>query len=210
MMYRLLTVLVFFLLFITVQLPAAGDNRIVPVFTEPFITEVNATDCNSFVLLQWKVSNNTLADHYEIQRMDANGTYHTIAILLSDNLKETEQYMYKDKITVRDLQFQYRIKVMLTGGEEQYSSSLMIEPKSVQNKLTKVVYRQSDNTINMYLPGAEAEYVYRFYNIMGKMTKVTSAKTQTIIISDLKRGSYFIEAFQPQTGKRYYGEFRKE
>jgi hypothetical protein len=45
---------------------------------------------------------------------------------------------------------------------------------------------------------------------MGKMTKVTSAKTQTITISDLKRGSYFIEAFQPQTGKRYYGEFRKE
>jgi hypothetical protein len=205
-MYRLLTVLVFFLLFKPVQLFATGNNNI----TLPFITEANATDCNNFILLQWNVADNTLADHYEIQRMDIDGTYQTIAMILSDNLQETERYIYKDKITVRDLQLQYRIKVLLTGGEEQYSNSFVIEPKSAQNSLAKMLYMPTENAVNMYLPVGEADYVYRFYNIMGKMTKVTSAKNQTIPVSDLKRGSYFVEAFQPQTGKRYYGEFRKE
>jgi hypothetical protein len=210
MNYRLLTVLVLFLLCGSVQICTAGNNHVLPFFTEPFITEANATDCNSFVLLQWKVSDNTRADHYEIQRMDADGSYQTIAMLLSDNLQETERFIYKDKITVRDLQLHYRIKVIITGGEEQYSNSMMIEPKSAQNNLTKVLYMQTENAVTMSLPGADAEYVYRFYNIMGKMTKITSAKNQKVIIADLKRGSYFVEAFQPQTGKRYYGEFRKE
>lgn len=209
MNYRLLSVLVVILFVAAVQVCAERTGSVLPAFTSPYITETIATDCNNYILLQWKVTDNATVDHYEIERMDTDGTYRTIALLLCDDQSTTEHYIYKDKITVRDLRLQYRIKMILTGGGEQNSNPFMAEAKSAHKNLIPAAYSEKEHTVTMSLPGADADYVFRFYNIMGKMTKVTSAKTNQVPVSDLKRGSYFVEAFQPQTGKRYYAEFRK-
>ena len=46
----------------------------------------------------------------------------------------------------------------------------------------------------------------------GRMVQVTnvSAANPTVNIKTLQTGSYFMELYQPQTGKRYYTQFSKQ
>jgi hypothetical protein len=205
MCYRFLKLLVFLSCFAAVQKGAAQTYLSSSFFSKAII----ATDCNSYVLLQWNVTDNTKVDHYEVQRMNTGGSYQTIALVLSDNLEQTKQFLYKDKITVRGMMLNYRIRVIFTDQKELYSDAVAVEAPSVQNEMITIMYEAAGDKVAFELPGVQYDYVYRFYNIMGKLIKVISAKNKTVAIADLKNGSYFAEAFQPQTGRRYYGEFRK-
>jgi len=179
--------------------------------THDHIDEASATDNSSYVLLQWKVKDNVTVDHYEIERMDINGMYSTIAFILSDNKEETLEYKYKDKITVRDLHLFYRIKAVNMDGTEMFSEVLPLDLRSTGDGLVDIDYKNGTDFIVLHLPVARGSYVFRFYNIVGRMvkTKIISATQKKIMIDDLKNGSYFIEAFHPQTGKRFYAKFIK-
>jgi len=175
------------------------------------IEDASATDNGNNVLLQWKVKDNTAVDHYEIERMDVSGEYSTIAFILSDNKEETKQYKYKDKITVRDLHLFYRIKAVGMNGQQEYSEVLPLDLKSTGEGLVDIEYKNGSDYIQLQLPRTKGSYVFRFYNIVGRMvkTKTVSASMKKIMIEDLKNGSYFIEAFHPQSGKRFYAKFIK-
>ncbi len=175
------------------------------------IEEATAADNNTFVLLQWKVNDNVSVDHYEIERMDINGSYSTIAFILSDNSEETKAYKYKDKITVRDLHLFYRIKAVNMNGTEMFSEVMPVDLKSTGDGLVDIEYRKGSDFITLQLPRTKGNYIFRFYNIVGRMvkTKIVNASLKKIMINDLKNGSYFIEAFHPQTGKRFYAKFIK-
>lgn len=175
------------------------------------IETATATDNSTFVLLQWKVKDNVSVDHYEIERMDINGSYSTVAFILSDNNEETKQYKYKDKITVRDLHLFYRIKAVNMNGTEMFSEVMPLDLRSTGDGLVDIEYKKGSDFITLQLPRAKGSYIFRFYNIVGRMvkTKTLSASQKKIMIDDLKNGSYFIEAFHPQTGKRFYAKFIK-
>lgn len=175
------------------------------------IEEASAVDNSSYVLLQWKVKDNTSVDHYEIERMDISGEYSTIAFILSDNKEETKQYKYKDKITVRDLHLFYRIRAVGINGQDVYSEVLPLDLKSTGEGLVDIAYKNGSDYIQLQLPRTKGSYIFRFYNIVGRMvkTKTVRASQKKIMIEDLKNGSYFIEAFHPQSGKRYYAKFIK-
>ncbi len=175
------------------------------------IEAATATDNSTFVLLQWKVKDNVSVDHYEIERMDINGSYSTIAFILSDNNEETKQYKYKDKITVRDLHLFYRIKAVNMNGTEMFSEVMPLDLKSTGEGLVEIEYKHGSDFITLQLPKTKGSYTFRFYNIVGRMvkTKTLGASQKKIMIDDLKNGSYFIEAFHPQSGKRFYAKFIK-
>ncbi len=202
--FFLLLMLVFF--FISLNF-AEGQSATV----NNSIEEATAADNSTFVLLQWKVKDNVSVDHYEIERMDINGSYSTIAFILSDNNEETKQYKYKDKITVRDLHLFYRIKAVNMNGTEMFSEVMPLDLKSTGDGLADVEYKNGSDFITLQLPRAKGSYIFRFYNIVGRMvkTKTISASQKKIMIGDLKNGSYFIEAFHPQSGKRFYAKFIK-
>lgn len=173
--------------------------------------EVQAVDKTSFVAVQWKVRDNVQIDHYEIERMDIDGVFSTIAFILSDNNELTVVYNYKDKITVRDLHLFYRIKAVDLDGAEMYSAITPLHLQSVSEGLVPIDYVEGANFIKLHLPIVKGSYVFRFYNVVGRMVKTTTVKAteKKIKIDDLKLGSYFIEAFHPQTGKRFYASFVK-
>lgn len=175
------------------------------------IETATATDNSTFVLLQWKVKDNVSVDHYEIERMDINGSYSTVAFILSDNNEETTLYKYKDKITVRDLHLFYRIKAVNMNGTEMFSEVMPLDLKSTGDGLVDIEYKNGSDFITLQLPRIKGSYIFRFYNIVGRMvkTKTVSASQKKIMIDDLKNGSYFIEAFHPQSGKRFYAKFIK-
>ncbi len=175
------------------------------------IEAATAADNSTFILLQWKVKDNVSVDHYEIERMDINGTYSTIAFILSDNNEETRQYKYKDKITVRDLHLFYRVKAVNIDGTEMFSEVMPLDLRSTGEGLADIEYKKGSDFITLQLPRTKGSYIFRFYNIVGRMvkTKTVGASQKKIMIDDLKNGSYFIEAFHPQTGKRFYAKFIK-
>lgn len=175
------------------------------------IETATATDNSTFVLLQWKVKDNVSVDHYEIERMDINGSYNTVAFILSDNSEETRQYKYRDKITIRDLHLFYRIKAVTIDGAEVFSKVMPLDLKSTGDGLVDIKYKNGSGFIMLQLPRTKGSYIFRFYNIVGRMvkTKTVSASQKKIMIDDLKNGSYFIEAFHPQTGKRFYAKLIK-
>jgi len=199
--------LLLFLSFFSLQNFAEGQSK----NDTDNIEAASATDNSTFVLLQWKVKDNVSVDHYEIERMDINGSYSTIAFILSDNNEETKLYKYKDKITVRDLHLFYRIKAVNMNGTEMFSEVMPLDLKSTGDGLVGIEYKNGSDFITLQLPRTKGNYIFRFYNIVGRMekTKTISASQKKIMIDDLKNGSYFIEAFHPQSGKRFYSKFIK-
>jgi hypothetical protein len=92
-----------------------------------------------------------------------------------------------------------------------YSEVLPLDLKSTGDGLVAIEYQKGSDDMQLQLPRTRGSYILRFYNIVGRMvkTKTISASRKKIMISDLKNGSYFIEAFHPQTGKRFYARFIK-
>jgi hypothetical protein len=179
--------------------------------TYAILKNVSVTDCNDHVLLQWDVKDNLIADHFEIERMDINGTFKTIALILSDNNSSTSHYSYKDKITLRDLFLFYRIKMITNKGESVVSSITPLKLKSTGSNLTDVDFNRQKTELILHLSFSKGNFVCRFYNVVGKMveTKTVKASTNKISIAGFKKGTYFMEIYHPQTGKRYYASFVK-
>ncbi len=173
--------------------------------------KISVTDCNDHVLLQWSVSNNIITDHFEIERMDVNGSFKTIALILSDNKLTTSKYSYKDKITLRDLFLFYRVKAITNKGEIFSSVITPLNLQSAGAHLTTVEFNHDTNFLSLHLSFQTGSYVCRFYNVVGKMvkSKTIHAASRNVLLSDLKNGTYFLEIYHPQTGKRYYASFVK-
>ncbi|MFT3846942.1 MAG: T9SS type A sorting domain-containing protein [Lacibacter sp.] len=175
------------------------------------INNVSAADSNNYVFLQWDVSNNHITDHFEIERMDVNGTFKTIALILSDNETETIRYSYKDKITLRDFVLFYRVKVVNCNGEILLSEVAPLKLASTGKNLLPVDFNPAASELKFHLPVIKGSYVCRFYNIVGKMvlSKTVRSSVNGISVNELKNGNYFLEIYHPQSGRRYYAGFVK-
>jgi len=158
-------ILLLFLSFFALQNFAEGQSK---TLTDN-IEAASATDNSTFVLLQWKVKDNVSVDHYEIERMDINGSYSTIAFILSDNNEETKQYKYKDKITVRDLHLFYRIKAVNMNGTEMFSEVMPLDLKSTGDGLVGIEYKNGSDFITLQLPRIKGKYIFCFHNNVGRM-----------------------------------------
>lgn len=165
------------------------------------------------LLLEWNVFENDLVDRFEIERRESDGSFVTRAIILSDNLKDTRYYTYKDKMTGSESVLFYRLKTINLNGEVRYSSIIRLNLKENRSVNIKVLPNPSSSEIRLQLPSAKGGFVCRIYNTEGKMIAVlnqTASPEMKVNISSFHRGDYFIEVYHPQTGKRYYGRFTKQ
>ncbi len=179
---------------------------------EIYISEAGAADSSSYVMLHWKITKNEQIDHFEIERMDINGQYKTIGLILSDDDAKTNAYLFKDRITVRDLHLFYRIRVIDRTGRVFFSNILPLELKSAGKERIGISYNNNNMGIGLVLPSLKGNYVCRMYNRIGEMVKlkyVTTSNNQ-VDINDLGTGSYFMELYHPKTGKRFYTQFSKQ
>lgn len=182
------------------------------VLPENYITDAGAADSSSYVMLHWKIAKNDQVDHFEIERMDVKGQYKTIALILSDNEASTTAYLYKDRITVRDLHLFYRIKAIDIAGKAFFSDVLPLELKSAGKERIEISYQDKTAEIGLLLPALQGSYVCRMYNRAGKMVKLknVTATNNHIAVNDLATGPYFMELYHPKTGKRFYTQFSKQ
>jgi Secretion system C-terminal sorting domain len=174
--------------------------------------DANVSDKMSHVQVQWKSENNQLIDYFEVQRKDNSGEFKTIGLVMgTDNLAE-ENYEYKDKVTVRDIESSYRIKVVGKDRITTYSSVQKIRLNSSQSLTIKVYPNPSSNEVRINLPDANGIYVSRIYSTEGRMVLSGNVSTSnpSVNIKSLQVGSYFMELYQPKSGMRYYAQFNKQ
>jgi len=175
---------------------------------------VNATvaDKTSHVQVQWSSENNQLIDYFEVQRKDNNGEFKTIGLVMGSDNSAEEKYEYKDKVTVRDIESSYRIKVIGKDKITTYSNVQKIRLGSSQVLTVKVYPNPSSDAVRITLPEPTGIYVSRIYSTEGRMvlTGNVSASNPSVNIKSLQVGSYFMELYHPKTGMRYYTQFNKQ
>ena len=167
---------------------------------------------NGFAELNWDVENNQMVDRYEIQRKDAAGNFKTVALTLSDNNPQTKQYRYKEKLVDLEQLIQYRIKAICMDGTESISNLISINSKQTANAEIRITPNPVTNFVQMQLPEINGTYTCRVFNSEGKMVlhKQVLAVSTRMNVDQLVKGTYFMEAYHPQTGNRYFGKFSKQ
>lgn len=166
------------------------------------------------VLVQWQAENNELVDYFEVQRKEESGEFKTIGLVMSDNKKTTLNYKFSDKITARDIESYYRIKAIGTDKVITYSDIKKIRLRSEQGINVKVFPNPSSENIRINLPALEngSMFICRMYSTEGRMVKVAnvSGANPSVDIKSLSVGSYFMELYNPKSGKRFYTQFSKQ
>ncbi len=162
---------------------------------------------DTYVLLQWKFPQRE-ADHFEIQRRSRGGEFKTVSLILSDD-SDSVLYKYKDKFTGAETHYYYRIKIFYTNGTEEYSDILSVAINSVQQEPVQIVPGSPAGTFIPGLPVGKGSYLLRVYDMNGRLllTQRSPAARPELLLEKLEKGRYFMEAYHPQTGKRFYGTF---
>jgi hypothetical protein len=176
------------------------------------VKSANVQERSGYAELSWQVDNNPLIDHFEIERKEPDGQFKTIALMMGDNNLLTKQYNYRDKLTGSEYLLQYRIKVLNTDGSLYYSSIASLNLSKITDLEVKFTPNPVASITQLNLPQVNESYVCRIYNSDGRllMTAQLNGRAQTLNLEQLRQGSYFMEAFHPQTGKRFYGKFTKQ
>jgi hypothetical protein len=171
--------------------------------------EFSAAVQDNYILLQWK-SIDKKADHFELQRRSRGGEFKTISLVLSDD-SDSVVYRYKDKLTGSENYFYYRIKTYLTNGTESFSDILSVAVNAVQQEAVSIVADSAAGKFIPRLPVVKGAYLFRIYDNNGRLllTQRSPATQPELILSKLTKGSYFMEAYHPISGRRYYGTITK-
>lgn len=176
--------------------------------------DANVQDKDNHVLVQWKSEYNQMVDYFEVQRKEGNGEFKTIGLVMGKEGIENIQYEFKDKITARDVEPSYRIKVVNNDKIITYSDVKKIRLGSEQSISVKVFPNPSSENIRINLPTVEngSMFVCRMYSTEGRIVKVTnvSVANPSVDIKSLSVGSYFMELYNPKSGKRFYTQFSKQ
>ncbi len=174
--------------------------------------DASLSEIGNNVLVEWKSEHNQLIDYFEVQRKENGGEFKTIALVMSTDNPAAEQYELKDKITIRDIESTYRIRVVNKDKVITYSDVKKIRLSSEQSISVKVFPNPSSDNIRISLPDVNGIYVCRMYSAEGRMVQVSnvSSMNPTVNIKSLNTGSYFMELYNPKSGKRFYTQFSKQ
>lgn len=175
------------------------------------VDKLDVIEKNDYVFLKWDVDNNQMIDHFEIERKEENGSFKTAGIVLSDNNSSALQYWFKDKITVRDVNLYYRIKIFFSDAVVLCSDTKLIRPESAQTNSIVLFPNPATDIVKFKSAVSTGNYVCRIYNSDGRMlmTESLPASDPQLKVKQLNTGSYFIELYHVQNGTRFYSRFKK-
>lgn len=176
------------------------------------IKSITIVEHNNHAQLSWSVEHNELIDHFEIERKDAEGVFKVIAFVMSDDVNGEQSYTYKEKLTGSENTLQIRVKAIAVDGTISCSSIAHLRLTQIADEEIKFKPNPVRQSAELNLPLIKGSYLCRVYNMFGRLLLVTAVqgKKAVLQVEQLKPGSYFVEAFHPQTAKRYYGSMTKQ
>lgn len=171
--------------------------------------DLRAVLMNQHVELQWSSGNTSEIDHFELERRGKGEDFKTIALVLADTESAASAHLFKDKLTGVDQHLYYRVHYYYTNGSDAYSDILSLQITDKQEELLKISPDVAGCKIHLNLPSEKGSFLFRIYNMKGQLidTQRTDAGSNELGADKLVAGNYFMEAYHPVTGKRYYGTF---
>lgn len=124
---------------------------------------------NTVVLLNWKVLQNNIIDHFEIEK-STDGLNFTTAGLITANpeLQEKASYSFMDTIGTQANYF-YRIKMHEKGSIIRFSQTIRISSLQVEDKNIKILPNPSKGSFQLQVLSHKRNRVlFSIYDISGK------------------------------------------
>ncbi|HYM94629.1 MAG TPA: hypothetical protein VET23_10850 [Chitinophagaceae bacterium] len=82
---------------------------------------------NNKVMLHWEVSENEVADQFEVEKSVDGKNFSMAALVFGTDKPHTDSYMFYEKSITKKML--YRIKIIDKKGNITYSDALTIDPK---------------------------------------------------------------------------------
>ena len=170
--------------------------------------ELSGAVADGRVLLQWTGFDSLLIDHFEVEKKQPDGSYRVVALILPD--PSVQLFTYRDKITSSNGKLAYRVRGVAPDGTAYMTNAARLTADEVNQQLIRMVKDEAKQQMILQLPVVSGSYVCRVYNTAGQLllTQKASAAAPAVSVADLISGTYFMEAFHPQSGKRYYATFK--
>jgi hypothetical protein len=177
----------------------AIDNywSVLPVNLISFQGNIDATNKTR---LQWKVGNNEMINHFEVERSYDGKEFKTVALVFAAENKGVEDYMFYETIPVFE-KVMYRLRITGKTNEISYSRILTLQNKvTTINNLKIIGNPVSDQLTFNYMAIADNVIDVRIYDMTGKLiihNKVNSFKGDNMIsfplTSNMQTSMYALE-----------------
>ena len=175
------------------------DQATLPVKLIDFSAKYNKTD----VTLTWKSSEEINFSHYILEHSPDGNVYTTTSLVFGAGENGSgAQYKYIDRsVAGRSGIIYYRLKMVDIDGKETYSPTRIIRLGEEKQSISLTTYPNPvTSELRITLPSSwqNKEVSIELYTINGQKIKnfktSNSSQTETIIVSDLAKGTYFIKA----------------
>jgi hypothetical protein len=177
----------------------AIDNywSVLPVNLISFQGNIDATNKTR---LQWKVGNNEMINHFEVERSYDGKEFKTVALVFAAENKGVEDYMFYETIPVFE-KVMYRLRITGKTNEISYSRILTFQNKVTTSNNLKIIGNPvSDQLTFNYMAIADNVIDVRIYDMTGKLiihNKVNSFKGDNMIsfplTSNMQTSMYALE-----------------
>ncbi|MDB5207593.1 MAG: type sorting protein [Flavisolibacter sp.] len=169
----------------------AGTSDVLPVTLIGF----NAKRNNKYTEILWKTANENNIEYYTTERSDNGSYFYSLTQVRAHNLPDIQDYFVADKKTVNQYAY-YRLKIVSTGGNIQYSSvikvsnlnpvtSLHLQSNPVKSRLTLVPLNGLNGSFDYHIFSAGAQLVQK-----GKINIQSGGQVELPLRINAKPGSY--------------------
>lgn len=165
-----------------------------------FISNFSITSDSPVNRLTWTTAKNHGVNSFTVERSTNGIDFKTVGILKATEKFNTENYIYSDTITSRDI-IMYRLKIVTKTQYTFFSRIAMIKPKMPSNHYIQIIGNPVQDQLSFnYNPKNVQLADIRIYNLTGKVLfnqKMScSARNNLITIplnSGFAPGMYVIE-----------------
>jgi hypothetical protein len=100
-----------------------------PIFSEVVtFTNFKSNISNNKVLLNWTITQNQEAYHFEVERSEDGKNFVMAAVVFGTDKRDSDNYMFYEKVKKEGTS--YRIKVIQKDGAVEYSSVIVAKPNN--------------------------------------------------------------------------------
>ena len=172
------------------------------------------TTDNNCAQLTWIMENETNCKWFVIERAGQSGGFDSINVVAGVNNDHTTNYNFEDEQMLSGTNY-YRLRQVDRDGVVKYSAVVSLYNVNVTNKMS-IFPNPAAAVINYAVTSASADVVtVQVYNLAGVvlMTRQQSLTAgnnqQSLAISTLKNGSYFLKVVNREGSTQYVQSFVK-
>lgn len=188
--------------------------------TPALIMSFDGKVTNNVADLTWVMENETNSKWFVIERAGSNGEYDSIGVVTGVNNNNLTTYTYSDNNMLNGLNY-YRLRMVDVDGVVRYSKVVSLtnnveETTAATAPKMNIYPNPAAATINYTVSSTSSQQVIvQVYNITGVVLLSAAQQlnagenVQTLAVSNLKAGNYFLKVTNVQGNTQYVQPFVK-